>query len=82
MLVERFQKLKEAVESLRRKADRASGVKEQILSQLRKEFGVRTLEEAEKLLLKEEKGLEKEEEALEEELETYKGKWGDLLGET
>ncbi len=49
MDLKQFQKLKDLVERDQRKADKASGVLESLLSRLQKEFKIKTLEEALKL---------------------------------
>lgn len=81
MTLEEYQELKDAVEAHQRKADRAAGVKENILNQLMKEFGCRDIKEAERLLEREKKLLEKKEEKLEEARTEFQEKWGHLLNE-
>mgnify|MGYP001585152940 CR=1 FL=1 len=50
MDVKEFLRLKEQVEDLQKKADRAEGAKEQLLSQLKKEFSCRSVKEGKILL--------------------------------
>lgn len=75
----KHEELKSKVDQLRRKADRAAGALSEQMSQLKKEFGCNSLEEAEKLLKK----LEREEEKLHAELETqldqFEKEFGDEL---
>lgn len=74
-----FVRLKERVEVLQRKADRAEGALEQWHQQLRKEFGCRSVDEARKTLA----DLEQQEQQLDEEyqktVQVFERKWGDKL---
>lgn len=78
----KIQQLKDKVENLQKKADRASGALDQIMEQLRKEFKVNTIAEAEKLLAKLQREEEKESERLEKELEQFEKEYGEKLDET
>lgn len=77
----RFTELKSQVESLQKKADRSQGALDQLKVQLKKEFGVDTLEEAEKLSTK----LDREEKECEREylqaLARFEKQWKDKLCE-
>ncbi len=74
-----FVRLKDRVESLQRKADRAGGALEQWRQQLRKEFSCRSVDEAKELLVK----LEREEQELEKgyqkAVKIFECKWRDKL---
>ena len=65
MDVKKYSRIKEQVEAIQRRADKAQGAAEQIMERLQKEFGVNTVEEGKELLKK----LEKEKSNLETELE-------------
>lgn len=65
MDVKKYSRIKEQVEAIQRRADKAQGAAEQIMERLQKEFGVNSIEEGKKLLEK----LEKEKSDLETELE-------------
>lgn len=81
MDLEEFQELKEEVEREKRRCDRAEGVRDQILAQLRKEHGFKSLEEAKKFLRQEEKLIEREGQRLEMEVEKFRQKWKEALDE-
>ena len=65
MDVKKYSRIKEQVEAIQRRADKAQGAAEQIMERLQKEVGVNTVEEGKELLKK----LEKEKSNLETELE-------------
>lgn len=71
----KFLELKEQVEAAQQKADKAEGALEEVLKQLKRDFGCATIEAAQKKL----KQLNKEKEKLEEEfnagLEQYEKDW-------
>lgn len=72
-------KLKEMAESLQRKADQAEGALKQLKAQLKQEHGVKSVEDAGKLLVK----MEREEKELEKEfadgLKTFETEWKERL---
>lgn len=74
-----YLQLKERVESLQRKADKAAGALEQIKERIRSEFGAKTLQEAKQLLEK----MEEQEEQLEKKLakatKEFESKWNDRI---
>jgi predicted Zn-dependent protease len=74
-----FTDLKHRVESLQKRADRAQGAFDQLTSQLKKEYGVTTLDEGKRLLLKLEKEEQKAEREYREALEKFLEEWGDQL---
>jgi len=59
-LTQRLMELKEAEQRHQRRADKAQGALESTMKELLKKFGVKTLEEAEALLIKERKALKKQ----------------------
>lgn len=77
--VEEYRELKDRVEGLQRKADKAAGVASELRRRLKDEFGFSTLEEAEEALTKMEKELAKKEEALEKEYASFVEGYGDVL---
>ena len=79
-LLKKAQRLKELAEKRRQQADKAQGALDSLLSQLRKEHGLKSLEEAEAYLLKLTKELEQVKRELEKTLEEYERKWGSKLG--
>ena len=64
-----FQRLKDRLDRLRRDRDRAQGVLDQLRATLKKEFDVKTLEEAEKLLRKLEREAKEQREEFQRELD-------------
>ena len=82
MELDDFSTLKEKMEALKRKQDRAQGAMNQLLSQLEGTFYVKTIEEAEELL----KTMNKEREEVEKEFTAasidFEKKYGHLLEET
>lgn len=75
LTVKQYQRLIEDVEELKVKAAQEQGRLDQLLSSLKKEHGVSTLEEARKLLEKQESelaALEKEQKGLLESLDKYR----------
>ncbi len=75
----KIQQLRDKVESLQKKADRASGGRDQIMTELKKEYEVDTLEEAQKLLTKLEKEESRESRELEKELQEFERQFGERL---
>lgn len=77
--LKKYTRLKERVEQLREEASQAEGAYNELLSQLKKEYGCANIKSAQALLKK----LETEERGLEEELDTklkeFEHKWGDRL---
>jgi seryl-tRNA synthetase len=79
--LQKYQRLKERVDELRRQQDRASGVVSTIKATLKEEFGVSTLKQAKtklKELLKEQDEAEGE---YEEKLEAFEKEFGEILNE-
>lgn len=74
-------KLKERVDSLQSKVDRAEGALESLRQQLEKEFGCKTIKEARKELdrLKEES--EQLEQELKNGLDVFEREYGKILGD-
>lgn len=65
MDAKKYLKIKEQVEAIQRRADKAQGAAEQVMKQLQEEFSVNNIEEGKELLEK----LEEEKKILETELE-------------
>lgn len=79
--LQKYQRLKERVDELRREKDRASGVVSTIKDTLREEFGVSTLKEA-KAKLQELKEEQTEAEAeYETRLKAFEKEFGEVLNE-
>lgn len=81
MNLERYTKLKSEADQRRREADRAEGALQQLMGQLERDFGCRTLEEADARLAE----LEEEARGLEEQfdaaLAAFEREWGERLRE-
>lgn len=77
--IEDLERLKAKAERMRQEHDRAQGRLEESLKRLKNDFGIETIEEAQKLLKK----LEREEEAARETFDTsltaFNKEWGDKL---
>lgn len=79
MNLKKYNQLQTTVEGLRKEANKAAGALDQLMSQLKKEFGCKTLEEAENLLrdlTKKEKRLAKQ---FEEGLQEFEKDFGEKL---
>lgn len=74
---EKFQELKEKVETKRREAERAEGALEVSMKRLKEEFECDTIEEAKALFKKQKKELERDEKEFKKKLKEYEDKWGD-----
>ena len=77
--VERYQKLKTRVDSLRREADQAQGELNSLMRRLKEGFGCKTIKEAERLLKKKQNEADQLEKELEEKLAAFEEEWGELL---
>lgn len=77
--VEDYQRLKRAADTARREAEKSQGALEQTLQQLKEDWGVSTLEEAEELLASKQRTLEEVEAEFETAFDEWKEKWGDLV---
>lgn len=71
--------LMEKVESLNRKAERAQGACEQLIKQLKEEFGVGSVEKGDKLLRDMEAEIERLKNEIEDDMNKIQSKWGDRL---
>ena len=74
-----FIRLKDRVESLQRKADRAEGALEQWRRQLHKEFDCHNVDEAKKLLVEMERQQQQLDEEYQKAVKIFERKWGDKL---
>lgn len=77
--VERYAELKRRLETVTREADRATGRQEQLLKELKSEFGVSTLKEAKALLAKKKRQLEAERAAFDKEVAALEKEYADVL---
>lgn len=77
--IEEFDRIKKKVAKAKTDHDRAQGAYDEQMKKLKEEFGVDTIEDAEKLLV----DLEKEEKQFEEEYneakKEFEEKWGDKI---
>ena len=74
-----YQNLKSKADSLKRDADRASGAFDEALAQLKKDFGVSTIDEAKALLEELQTKDTKAEQKFKAALEAFEKEWGDVL---
>ncbi len=74
-------KLKEQIETLKQKRDKAKGAEELLMTTLKKEHGCKTLEEAKELLASLESQEGKLSKRLERVLAKFEEKWGNSLGD-
>jgi hypothetical protein len=79
MTPEEFLELKKQVESLQRRADKASGVREATLKTLREEHGCDSVKAGERLLKKLEAELKEREKEADEAAREFNEKWKDEL---
>ena len=77
--VEKYQKLKQRAEKAKADVARAEGVLEEQKRKLKSEFGVDTLEDAEKLFEQLQKESQEAETKYNEEMVKFEEKWGKLL---
>lgn len=78
-LTEELLELKSNLEDAQEKINKAKGAYEQILKQIKDEFGYKTLKEALELLEELNSKNEKLKKAAEEELKKFKEKWEDVI---
>lgn len=76
---EQYRKLKRDVDSTRSEAQRANGAYEQLMTQLKSEFGCKTLKEAKALLEDLEEKKAKAEKEFEKAMREYEKKWKEEL---
>jgi len=74
-LLKKYMGLKKKVERAQQEADKAEGALEQVMKQLKKEFGCSTLEEAKKKLKVLEKQKQKAEKDFEIAVEEFEEEW-------
>lgn len=77
--IDRFQKFTEQIQEFQREIDKAKGVLDHLLKQLKEEFACDSLETATKLLKKKEKTAKAVESELEEALDEFEERWGETL---
>ena len=73
--LDRYLDLKRKAESAQREADKAEGALQQILQQLKSQFGVKTIQDAEKLLEKKLKEKEHIENEANQAMNDFEKKW-------
>jgi len=73
----KYMELKKRVEQAQQEANKAEGALEQVMKQLKKEFGCTTLEQAEKKLSILEKQEQKAKIEFENAIEEFEEKWND-----
>jgi len=81
MDLDKYNLLKKKADKFKAEAERAAGALDQLMGELKKEFGCNTVEDAEKLLKKLVKEEKKAKVAYDEELERFEEKWGNRLEE-
>lgn len=74
-----YNRLKEAVEKRQTEADKASGAFDQALAQLKKDFGVESIEEAKALLAELETAEQAAATAFNKKLKEFEGEFADVL---
>ena len=74
---EEFRELKDSYESAKAEAERAKGALDQLMSRLQQEFGVKSVKQADALLVKLRQECETAETKAEKVLKEYKAKWKD-----
>jgi len=79
--LDEYNELKRLADKLKAEADRTAGALDQLMGDLEKEYGCKTLAEAEAELERLERVAEKAEVAYNKELEKFKAAWGDKLEE-
>lgn len=79
--LEHYQALKKAAEDRQREHDRARGAWESIQTRLEKEFGVKTLDQAVKLLSSTKKERMSKQEQFKKALQQFEDDFGEVLGE-
>ena len=73
--------MKKQVEKLRAEADRAAGKVEQLMAQLKDQFGCDTIEDAQKKLKKLERDKIKAKKIFDTKLKLFESEWGERLEE-
>jgi exonuclease VII small subunit len=76
-----LQEIREQLEEMKARGERSQGALDQILSRLKKEFGVNSLKEARKLLEAREKEVRKGRGNLDAAYRDFVKRYGELLGE-
>ena len=74
-----FLRVQKAVDAARRRADESAGALKQLMGQLKKEWGVSTLEEAKKRLEEMQSKNEKARRVLNKRVAAFRKKWGTTL---
>ena len=79
--VSRFQNLKKKVGEFRARRERAVGARDQLLAQLKSDYDVDSLEEAEKLLSELVEARDSNQQKFDKALAAFEAKWGEALEE-
>lgn len=77
----RYQKMKKQVEQLRSEAERAAGREEQLMKQLKDQFGCTTIEEAQDKLKQLQTEAEKAKKVFDRKFDLFEAEWGEKLKE-
>lgn len=79
MDLKRYNKLKDEVDGLVSNAHKAEGALREVMSTIQKEFGCKTLQEAEELLVQLEHAAERGQDVVEQALTEFEQAYGDRL---
>lgn len=79
MDVREYERIKKRVDELERESAKAVGARDQLLEQLKEEFGCKSLKDAKSLAVKMRKELDEAEQVYENELARFKEKWKEVL---
>lgn len=75
--LKKFERLKSRLEDARRRQQRAEAVRDELLAELKKDWGCGSVEAAEKKLRKLEAEAEKAEQEFSEKLDEFEREWGE-----
>ena len=81
MELDRYQTMKKQVEKLRSEAERAAGREEQLMKQLREQFGCKTIEEVRDKLEQLQAEAAKAEKIFNRKFKLFEEEWGEKLAE-
>ena len=80
-LTEQYNDLTEKIEFAKQMSNKAHGAVEQLLSQLKAEFNINSLEEGEEQVKKINKEIKDKEKIIEQKLNEFQKKWKDVLND-
>jgi len=78
--LKRFEELKRKIEKIRKERDKAEGALDQVMVDLKEEFGCKTIKEAEARMAELKQDAEDSQEKYEAALEDFEKKWDGVLG--